>query len=312
MALAFSSDALKQIAAIRGRYPTKQAACCRCCTSRRTSSVTCPTRRSTRSPQRSSCRPPTSSASSRSTRCSTASRRGRHELMVCTNISCMLRGGYDVLARAREAARHQGRRDHARRRVHARRGGVPRRLRRTRPCMICGNEYFLDLTPEKVDASPTTAKRSQSSTRRRTATAERRRSVVMPASTLRRHPKIVTAALRRREAPHARRGYQQRGGYQALRKALAMHAGGHRRRGEEVEPARPRRRRLPDRHEVGLRPQGRQARSTSSSTPTSPSPAPARTASSSYCDPHLLHRGHDHRVATRSAASTPTSTSAAR
>ena len=32
----------------------------------------------------------------------------------------------------------------------------------------------------------------------------------------------------------------------------------HRRRGQEVEPARPRRRRLPDRHEVALRPQGGQ------------------------------------------------------
>ena len=54
---------------------------------------------------------------------------GRNELMVCTNVSCMLRGGYDILAPHREAAGHQGRRDHARRRLHPRRGRVPGRLR---------------------------------------------------------------------------------------------------------------------------------------------------------------------------------------
>ena len=54
---------------------------------------------------------------------------GRNELMVCTNVSCMLRGAYDMLQPHREDAGHQGGRDHARRRVHARRGGVPGRLR---------------------------------------------------------------------------------------------------------------------------------------------------------------------------------------
>ena len=49
--------------------------------------------------------------------------------------------------------------------------------------------------------------------------------------------------------------------------------------GQGLRPARPRRRRLPDRHEVGLHPAGQPAsRSTSWSTPTSPSRAPARTS----------------------------------
>ena len=48
----------------------------------------------------------------------------------------------------------------------------------------------------------------------------------------------------------------QHGGYEAVRKARVDDARGDHRRGEEVRPARPRRRRLPDRHEVGLRPEG--------------------------------------------------------
>jgi NADH-quinone oxidoreductase subunit E len=51
--------------------------------------------------------------------------------------------------------------------------------------------------------------------------------------------------------------------------------------GQGGQPARPRRRRLPDRHEVELRAAGQPAtRSTSSSTPTSRSRAPARTSRS--------------------------------
>ena len=50
-------------------------------------------------------------------------------------------------------------------------------------------------------------------------------------------------------------------------------------RRQGVRPPRPRRRRLPHRHEVGLHPAGQpRSRSTSSSTPTSPSRAPARTS----------------------------------
>ena len=47
--------------------------------------------------------------------------------------------------------------------------------------------------------------------------------------------------------------YLQHGGYEAMRKAAVDDARGDHRRAEEVGPARPRRRRLPDRHEVGLR-----------------------------------------------------------
>jgi NADH-quinone oxidoreductase E subunit len=75
---------------------------------------------------------------------------GRNELMVCTNVSCMLRGGYDVL--------HQ---------IEARLGikagqstpdGCFHLVEEeclaacaNAPMMICGEEYYLDLTPQKVD-----------------------------------------------------------------------------------------------------------------------------------------------------------------
>ena len=64
-----------------------------------------------------------------------------------------------------------------------------------------------------------------------------------------------------------------------LRKALAMAPAGDRRGGDRVRPARPRRRRLPDRHQVEDRARraGRR-RSTSSATPTRATAAPSPTA----------------------------------
>lgn len=75
---------------------------------------------------------------------------GRHELMVCTNISCMLKGGYDIL-------------EHLEKRLGIKRGETTDDGGFTlieeeclaacanAPMMICGSEYFLDLTPQKVD-----------------------------------------------------------------------------------------------------------------------------------------------------------------
>jgi NADH-quinone oxidoreductase E subunit len=75
---------------------------------------------------------------------------GRNELMVCTNISCMLRGGYDIL-------------HHIEKRLGIKAGqstpdGAFALVEEeclaacaNAPMMICGNKYFLDLTPAKVD-----------------------------------------------------------------------------------------------------------------------------------------------------------------
>jgi NADH-quinone oxidoreductase subunit E len=54
---------------------------------------------------------------------------GRHHVSICTNISCMLRGGEDLVAHAERKARHSTGRVHARRAHFAEEGrGVPRRL----------------------------------------------------------------------------------------------------------------------------------------------------------------------------------------
>jgi NADH-quinone oxidoreductase E subunit len=76
---------------------------------------------------------------------------GENVLMVCTNISCMLRGAYDILAH-----------------VEKKLGIKPKETTpdgkftlveeeclaacANAPMMICGTKYFLDLTPEKLDA----------------------------------------------------------------------------------------------------------------------------------------------------------------
>src|SRR3954470_3560533 len=75
---------------------------------------------------------------------------GRNELMVCTNVSCMLRGAYDMLA-------------YLEKKLGIKAGETTPDGAFTiveeeclaacanAPMMICGNQYFLDLTPAKVD-----------------------------------------------------------------------------------------------------------------------------------------------------------------
>jgi NADH-quinone oxidoreductase E subunit len=76
--------------------------------------------------------------------------RGPNELMVCTNVSCMLRGANDILG-------------HIEKRLGIKAGETTADGAFTlieeeclaacanAPMMICGPEYYLDLTPEKVD-----------------------------------------------------------------------------------------------------------------------------------------------------------------
>jgi NADH-quinone oxidoreductase E subunit len=79
-------------------------------------------------------------------------KQGRNELMVCTNISCMLRGGYDILR-------------HIEGRLGIKAGETTPdgafsiveeeclAACANAPMMICGDKYFLDLTPAKVDVA---------------------------------------------------------------------------------------------------------------------------------------------------------------
>lgn len=76
--------------------------------------------------------------------------KGTNELMVCTNVSCMLRGGYEIL-------------HHIEKRLGIKAGETTSdgafslveeeclAACANAPMMICGPEYYLDLTPEKVD-----------------------------------------------------------------------------------------------------------------------------------------------------------------
>src|SRR3954469_9311088 len=74
----------------------------------------------------------------------------RNELMVCTNVSCMLRGAYDIL-------------HHIKKRIGVKPGETTPDGAFTlveeeclaacanAPMMICGDQYFLDLDEKKVD-----------------------------------------------------------------------------------------------------------------------------------------------------------------
>ena len=73
--------------------------------------------------------------------------------------------------------------------------------------------------------------------------------------------------------------YRKHGGFEGLSKALRDEADRHRRRGDDVGPQRPRRRRFPDRHQVedGLA-ISRPTRNTSPATPMKATAAPLPTA----------------------------------
>ncbi len=74
---------------------------------------------------------------------------GANTIRMCTNISCMLRGGYEVLA----AFEHQ---------LGVKKGGTTSNKMFTlveeeciaacanAPCAVVGTEYFLDITPDQV------------------------------------------------------------------------------------------------------------------------------------------------------------------
>src|SRR5215471_10401870 len=79
-------------------------------------------------------------------------RTGTNHLMVCTNVSCQLKGGYDIL-------------EHIEKKLNIKTGETTPDGAFTlieeeclaacanAPMMICGTDYFLDLTPAKVDTA---------------------------------------------------------------------------------------------------------------------------------------------------------------
>ena len=86
-----------------------------------------------RSPSCSASRPPRSRRSRPSTRCCGCARPATHLVNVCTNLSCALRGGEGGVRGRPRGGRHPARRRGlGRRAVHRARGGMPRRVRRSR------------------------------------------------------------------------------------------------------------------------------------------------------------------------------------
>ena len=118
-------------------------------------------------------------------------------------------------------------------------------------------------------------------------------------------------ALRRTRTPTRSTRYLATGGYEGLKAALAKTPAGRPRRGARRHRARPRRRRLPGRREVGPHPAGRvaalprrQRRRERAGHVQGPPPDGAR--------PAPAHRGLPHRVLRRRACRSASSTSAAR
>jgi NADH:ubiquinone oxidoreductase subunit E len=75
---------------------------------------------------------------------------GKHELMMCTNVSCMLRGGYETLARLEQKLGIKAGQTTA--------DGEFTLIEEEclaacadAPAMICGERYYLRLTPDKVE-----------------------------------------------------------------------------------------------------------------------------------------------------------------
>lgn len=74
---------------------------------------------------------------------------GKNILRICTNISCMLRGGYDVLAAFEK-------------KLGVKKGGTAGQFTiveeeciavcANAPAIVCGTRYFLDVEPGQVDA----------------------------------------------------------------------------------------------------------------------------------------------------------------
>ena len=252
----------------RGRSAT---CCCRRSTRCRSASAGSARARSTTSASASTCRPPTPTAWRRSTRCSRSSRGRRAVLHVCDDLACRCGGSQELIAAARGARSAPRARRTARRRGSA--------ARASGQC---------DRAPAAhADGRRRAPARSSVLAPVDAATALRGRwtqdAVRQPPP----HPPLPQPGdpglrlLRRvgRVDPTSLDDYRAHGrlrGAAAGPRARARAASSARSR---TRSSRPRRRRLPDRRQVGSRgaPAG-PARTTSSATPTSPSRARSRTA----------------------------------
>ena len=263
-----------------------------------------------------------------STRCSSASRSGSYLVNVCTNISCLLIGGDELLEHAEEtlgvkaggttadglftsrtsSASPPAPRRRASRSTTATSTGSPT-TSSTAWSTTCGPGGSTT-TSRRTARSPGSASTSPADRAAGPAPPDRRRAsrCGSPADRRRRRqdapmtvtdaPKIVTVALRPRRRAHARRATQRPAATRACARALEPRARRGRRRGQDGQPARPRRRRLPRRREVGLLPARRvaalprgQRRRVRARHLQGPHPHGARSPPAHRGRPHRLLRG---------------------
>ena len=220
MPLSFSPEAQQKIAAIRGRYPNAQAACLPVLHLAQDefghlSDEAIDARRR----RRSTCRRRTSTASSPSTRCTTATRPGSTcSWCAPTSRACCAAATTSCTRSRRSWA--QGRRDLRRRRVHARRGGVPGRLRRR---AVHDRRREVLPAPHARDGGRTRSTRSRRCRPTTSAPVDGREP--LDARHAREHAEARHRASWASRAPTASTRPSQRGGYGALRQGARDAAG---------------------------------------------------------------------------------------
>ena len=245
---------------------------------------------------------------------------GRYLVDVCTNISCLLLGGDELLEHCEERARDQGGGHHRRRAVHPRGGGVHRRLHRgalppgqlpllhrrhprgLRPAAstTCGPAARTTRSrptappPGCASRSPPTAgpaaapRASRWSPMSAALSVRTDRAPAGDRAQRRRWPMSVTDGRRAHRVvavgpprrPHPRRATAPPAATRGLRKALDMGPEAVVERGQGGDPPGPGRRRLPGRARSGASSPRTSSPATSSSTATRASRAPTRTACS--------------------------------
>ena len=191
---------------------------------------------------------------------------GSHKVAVCTNISCWMRGGDELLDAFRAAAGRGRRRLRHRLRV-------PRRLRHRADGLDRRALLRAARGGRGEDRDRAAARRRRGAAREGAGEAAAGREAPMPET------RMLLEARRRPGAAHDRRLQ----GLRRLRDAgegLPRDGGRRDPQGaRRLGPARARRRRLLDGQEGLLPAPRRDGTSTSAATPTSPSRAPSRTAS---------------------------------
>ena len=232
---------------------------------------------------------------------------GRHDVYVCTNISCSLRGADELLrAHARATAGDDPELQRARlrvpRRVRHRADGLGRRrLRRPARRRRRAGTIVDDVTAGRRGRCPD----KQLAERKRRRPPHRRRAE--------RSHELDTLLFEDIDEPglHTLEVYERRGGYEALRKALTMTPRRGARRARGLRPARPRRRRLRDGQE------GRPScpRATMDKylvcNADESEPGHLQGPRADAEEPAPADRGHHHRAPTRRAPTARSSTSAA-